>query len=383
MKLAPTYKVDLNGSIRMHIVEVEGNKYRTESGLLDGARVISEWTECFGKNVGKSNGTTDEEQALKVAQRIRQIRLEQGDYENIEDAGKGKKFFQPMLASKYDAVKSKIVDLKNDTFKTPGYTVFVQKKLDGIRLIASLGTGMQSRTGKQIISAPHIFRKLKPFFEKHPDVIFDGELYTHSMDDNFNEVISMARKTKPTVDDLKLSEEKLQYWIYDLPSCPGNFSERNAELRKIFAENPDIFDDSFVLVETLEVSRPSLVEEKYLEKFVSEGFEGAIVRLDKPYECKRSKNLLKVKQFQDEEFTILDIVEGRGNLSGCAGNVVVDVAGKAVSAGLKFCREDAREIWENREKYIGKLATVKFFNKTQDGSLRFPKCTQIARNEYE
>ena len=87
MKLAPTYKVDLNGSIRMHVVEVEGNKYRTESGLIDGARVISEWTECFGKNVGKSNGTTDEEQALKVAQRIRQIRLEQGDYENIEDAG--------------------------------------------------------------------------------------------------------------------------------------------------------------------------------------------------------------------------------------------------------------------------------------------------------
>lgn len=64
MKLAPTYKVDLNGSIRMHVVEVEGNKYRTESGLIDGARVISEWIECFGKNVGKSNGTTDEEQAF-------------------------------------------------------------------------------------------------------------------------------------------------------------------------------------------------------------------------------------------------------------------------------------------------------------------------------
>ena len=61
--------------------------------------------------------------------------------------------------------------------------------------------------------------------------------------------VVQEKETKPTVDDLKLSEEKLQYWIYDLPSCPGNFSERNAELRKIFAENPDIFDDSFVLVE--------------------------------------------------------------------------------------------------------------------------------------
>lgn len=131
MKLAPTYKRDLNGGIRMHVIEVEGNKYRMESGLIDGARVTSEWTEVHGKNQGRSNETSDEEQALKVANRIRQIRLEQGDYDNIEDIDKGKRFFQPMLASKYDAVESKIVDLKSDTFKTPGCSVFVQRKLDG------------------------------------------------------------------------------------------------------------------------------------------------------------------------------------------------------------------------------------------------------------
>jgi len=379
MKLAPTYKVDLNGSLRMHVVEVEGNRYRTESGLLDGARVVSEWTECFGKNVGKSNGTTDEEQAMRVAQRIRQIRLEQGDYENIEDAGKGKSFFQPMLASKFDNIKSKITN-KDGSFKVKG--VFVQRKLDGIRLITSATLGMQSRTGKQIISAPHILRKLQPLFEKYPDLILDGELYYHSTEDNFNEVISLARKTRPTEEDLKQSEEKLQYWIYDMPSHPGTFEERNNALNELFAENTDILDNSFLNVQTYSVNCLDQVQQ-FLEKFVSEGFEGAIVRLNEPYECKRSKNLLKVKQFQDEEFPILDIVEGRGNLSGCAGNVVVSVDGKRVSAGMKFCREDAREIWENKEKYIGKSATIKYFSKTQDGSLRFPKCIQIDRQSYE
>lgn len=379
MKLAPTYKKDLNGSIRMHIVEVEGNRYRTESGLIDGARTTSEWTECFGKNVGKSNATTDEEQAMKVAQRIRQIRLEQGDYENIEDAGKGKSFFQPMLASKFDSIKSKLVN-KDGTFKIKG--VFVQRKLDGIRLITSATLGMQSRTGKQIVSAPHIFTKLLPLFKKYPDLILDGELYYHSQEDNFNEVISLARKTKPTEEDLKESVEKLQYWIYDMPSHPGTFEERNNALNDLFAENADILDNSFVNVQTYNVNNLGQVQQ-FLEKFVSEGFEGAIVRLNEPYECKRSKNLLKVKQFQDEEFPILDIVEGRGNLSGCVGNVVVDVDGKRVSAGLKFCREDAREIWENREKYIGKSAKIKYFNRTQDGSLRFPKCIDIAREDYE
>ncbi len=377
------YKTDLKGKVREWTIEVEGNAYRTISGLLDGEKVTSNWSYAYGKNVGKVNGTTGEEQALRVAETLIRIRKEQGCHENIEDASKGKSFFQPMLASKYDAVQSKIVDLKSDAFTVPGGTIFIQKKLDGLRLITSLETGMQSRTGKQIISAPHIYEKLKPLFEKYPDLMFDGELYAHSSEDNFNEVISMARKSRPTAEDLKLSAEKLQYWIYDLPSYPGTFSERNRELKRIFAENPDIFDSSFVLVETLEVSKPSLVKGEYLEQFVSEGFEGAIVRLDASYECKRSKNLLKVKQFQDEEFPIVDIEEGKGNLAGKAGRIVVDVDGKRVSAGLRFSHDDAQEIWENRVSYIGKKATIKYFNRTVDGSLRFPKCIQIDRESYE
>ena len=61
----------------------------------------------------------------------------------------------------------------------------------------------------------------------------------------------------------------------------------------------------------------------------------------------------------------------------------VEVDGKRVSAGLKFSHDDAAEIWRNRGKYIGKLATIKYFNRTPDGSLRFPKCIQIDRESYE
>lgn len=242
---------------------------------------------------------------------------------------------------------------------------------------------MQSRNGKSWISAPHIYEKLKPIFEKYPDLLFDGELYYHSDKDNFNEIISLIKKTKPTAEDLKKSAELVQYWIYDLPSNPGIFSERNAELKKLFAENPDIFDSSFVLVDTYTVTDKAEVQQ-YLEKFVSEGYEGAIVRLNAPYESKRSKNLLKVKEFNDEEFPILRIEEGRGNLSGCAGRIIVDVDGVEVGAGLKFSRDEAREIWQNREYYTGKMATVKYFGgKTPDGSLRFPKVIQIDRESYE
>lgn len=368
------YKRDLSGGIREWILEVEGNRYRTISGLIDGAKVTSEWSEVFGKNTGRANATTDREQALKVAETLTRIRKEQGCYERVADIDKGKAHFQPMLASKWDAVKDKI-NISDSC------NIFVQRKLDGCRCIVDR-YGMHSRNGKEWISAPHIYKKLKPIFEIYPDLILDGELYYHSSEDNFNEVISLIRKTKPTREDLEKSAELVQYWIYDVPSCHRDFKDRNTSLNNLFEEYPKCFDSSFVNVETFKITDKSEVQD-YLEQFVSEGYEGAIVRLDAPYECKRSKNLLKVKQFQDEEFTVVDIEEGRGNLAGKAGRIIVNVNGVRVAAGLKFNHEEAQEIWEHKNYYVGKSCTVRYFSKTNDGSLRFPKAVQIAREEYE
>lgn len=368
------YKRDQKGKVRVWTIEVEGNAYRTVSGLLDGEKVTSEWSYAHGKNTGKVNATTDEEQALRIAETLIRIRKEQGCHEKIEDIDKGKSFFQPMLASKWELVEKKLkVDVENP--------IYIQRKLDGCRCIVS-AEGMYSRNGKKWISAPHIFEKLQPLFEEYPDLILDGELYYHSDEDNFNEVISLIKKSKPTEEDLKKSAELVQYWIYDLPSSAETFSVRNLELKRLFEVHSDILDNSFVRVDTYRIRDKEEIQ-NYLEQFVSENYEGAIVRLDAEYECKRSKSLLKVKKFEDEEFKIIDIEEGRGNLAGKAGRIIVDVDGIAVRAGLKFSHDDAAEIWANRSKYIGKTATIKYFNRTPDGSLRFPKCIQIARENYE
>lgn len=368
------YKKDLNGHIRCWKLEVEGNSYCSHSWILgreDTSYQVTEPTFVEGKNTGKANATTAEEQALKVAESLYRIRYEQGFYDSVEDAGKGKNFFQPMLAHKYAP--------KTINYSDP---VYCQPKLDGIRCIVNR-EGMWSRHGKRIISAPHIFEKLQPLFEKNPDLIFDGELYSHDLNNDFNKIISLARKSKPTKEDLIESAAMVQYWCYDLPSNPGTFEERNAELFKILVEDYHLKEDSsFVFVPTFRVGSDEEVD-FYLMSFVSQGFEGAIVRLNSMYECKRSKSLLKVKKFEDEEFTIVDIEEGRGNLAGKAGRVIVDVNGKRVSAGLKFSHDDAAEIWTNKDQYIGKTATIRYFNVTKDGSLRFPKCIQIDRENYE
>ena len=370
------FGIDQNKRLRSWTIEVEGNHYRSISGLVDGEKVTSEWSTVFGKNIGRSNETSDEEQALKTAERLIQIRRELGYHDTPEEAANGKSYFQPMLAAKWDAVKSKVK-----------YPVIVQSKLDGIRLILTKD-GMVSRNGKPILSAPHIHEAaLKSgIFDVYPDLILDGELYSHDLNEDFNRIISLVRKSKPTQEDLAESAKYIQFWCYDVPSCPGTNVERDAfracEVFEHFLDREDI-KHNFHYVESHICENEAEVDE-LLEQCLKEGYEGAIIRIpDGMYENRRSKNLLKYKKFTDEEFRIIRIEEGRGNLAGKAGRIIVDVDGVEVAAGLKFSHEDAEEIWQNQDTYIGKTCTVRYFNRTEDGSLRFPKAVAIAREDYE
>ncbi len=120
------------------------------------------------------------------------------------------------------------------------------------------------------------------------------------------------------------------------------------------------------------------------EKYVNDGYEGQMLRLNSMYENKRSKNLLKHKSFVDEEYTILDIVEGEGNRTGTAGYFVFETAdGKPFKSNVKGTWEETAEMLKNKKKLIGKEATVKYFNLTPDGIPRFPYVININRNSYE
>lgn len=374
------YQKDQTGKVRywymQRDLDLKGS-YRSVSGIQgreDTSQQVSEWSFAEGKNIGKVNETTADEQAVLIINSTYRIRKEQGYAEDIKDAGK--KFFQPMLAAKYFGLNEK---KRNELFKTE--RVYRQPKLDGQRCIVTKD-GMFSRHGKEIISAPHIRKSLEPVFRKYPNLILDGELYNHDLNQDFNKLMSLVRKSKPTVEDLKESEEKIQYWIYDLPSCPEGFHARNWELAKLWIEFEKEFNKYCVCVETHLVLSDEEVQHT-LENYLNHGYEGGILRLDRPYENKRTNSLLKVKKFEDGEFPIVRIEEGRGNLAGKAGRVIVDFNGKEVSSGLKFGHDEAKRIWENRNKLIGKTATIRYFNVTEDGSLRFPKCVDIAREDWD
>jgi DNA ligase-1 len=369
MKLDTIYKRTQTGATQEWTIEVVGNKYRTHSGQVGGIITTNEWTIVYGKNTGKLNETTDKEQTMKEAVAKRTKKLESGYFENIKHINKTQ-YFEPMLASKWEDGKHKIT-----------YPIFSQPKLDGIRCIVTKD-GMFSRNGKPIISAPHIKESLSEVFEVYPELILDGELYADKFANDFNKIVSLVKKTKPTDADLKESKKNIQYWIYDLPDNDIQFGDRCDRLNEFF-ENYNAFKKYCIEVETHICNDEDEVMGLY-EEYVEKGFEGQMLRTNGKYENKRSKFLMKHKSFIDEEYTIVDVFEGEGNKTNMVGYMTFKTAdGKPFKSNVKATFEQSEEMFRNKKQLIGKQATIKYFNLTPDGIPRFPYVINIDRNSYE
>lgn len=363
------YKYTKTGAVQQWQIIVEHDRFYTIEGQKDGKLTTSLPTVCYGKNIGKKNQTSPMEQALAEATAKHQKKLD-GNYNEV--LTKETKFFEAMLAR--DAKESK--DLPID--KPFPYPTFIQPKLDGLRCINN-DNKLTSRNGKQFVTCPHLFQN---------KVVLDGELYSHKYHDDFNEIVSLVKKTKPTNEDIKEAAKKVEMWCYDFPSHPGVFSDRYANLGKFLKE---LGNPSFVLVPTYPVKSWDDIK-KYHEQFIDEGYEGSIIRIDLAnYESgKRPKQLLKYKDFIDEEFTIIGAEEGTGGRTGTIGFFHMQMDnGKKFKSNVKGDFQYLADLWKNHKLYIGKKATVKYFNLTPEkengegGVPRFPYIIKLDRQSYE
>ena len=106
------------------------------------------------------------------------------------------------------------------------YPAFIQPKLDGVRCLFT-AKGAFSRANNQFMNVEHIEQALKPFFAKNPTVILDGELYNHGLKDDFEKIISLVKKKKPTDADKAEAKELVQYHVYDVASMTiANYTTR-------------------------------------------------------------------------------------------------------------------------------------------------------------
>ena len=246
--------------------------------------------------------------------------------------------------------------------------VFMQPKLDGVRCVISKD-GAFSRTGKPWLNIDHILSDLKPVFKKYPDLILDGELYNHDLKSDFEKIISLVRKTKPTAVDRVESCDLVQFHCYDYIDISAKFEERMK-----FLSTAALYSYCVKYVPTHSVATRDLANAIH-ENWLDEGYEGSILRLNGVYECKRSYNLQKFKDFHDTEATIVGYVPGKGKFTGLIGKFLMRddegiEFGCPIGKGYNF--QDRRNILENVQDYIGKRATFTYFERTKANSYRHP-----------
>lgn len=363
------YKYAVTGAIQQWQIFVDGNSFYTVSGQQGGVLTTSASTYCSGKNIGRANATTPAEQAEAEALAKWTKKKNEGYAENIDKAGAT--FFEPMLAHEWKKYEKLL-------FTVPTWG---QPKLDGLRC-DNANSQLMSRNGKPFVSCPHLHQN---------DVRLDGELYNHEFKEDFNKIVSLVKKTKPTYEDVLEAAEKVEMWVYDFPEHKGVFSERYKELQKWY-NSLNEKAAWFKIVPTVQLKNmEDLI--KFHASNIEQGYEGTIVRLDLGnYENKRSKQLLKYKDFIDEEFKIVGYEEGEGGRAGTIGFFIMEHdknPEQTFKSNVKGDFEFLKDVWNNAEKYVGTKATVKYFQRTpkkEDGSgdvPRFPYIIKLNRDEYE
>jgi len=345
-------------------------------GTIDGKSTTSVREIKSGKNIGKKNETSIQEQAIKEAEKSWKDKIEKEGYcESLDILSNNKPTtFDPMLAEKYDP-NSKVNRKVDIVF--PCYT---QPKLDGIRCLT------YSLADKKIVNQS---RKLKPFFHLdhinnevaqilHQErIVLDGELYNHTI--SFNQIAGIVKKEKCSEADRKALLQ-IEYHIYDafIPGQPEPFEKRWERLEQLF-KNKKLAYCKLVKTEICTLAE-DLIDMH--SDVISEGYEGIMLRNKNGiYEHNRSRHLQKYKTFMDDEFKVVGYHEGSGNDAGCVVWTCEAKNGKHFDVRPQGSVESRQEWFQQAKKYIGKQLTVKYQELSEYGIPRFP--VGLAFRDYE
>ncbi|KAL9559873.1 hypothetical protein MBANPS3_000198 [Mucor bainieri] len=271
---------------------------------------------------------------------------------------------------------------------------YVSQKLDGIRCIAMIRKNKDShqhdiqfysRTGRPFQS----LQKVKNDIEKrlhelaiHDEFVLDGEICAYTSVDMKNEdflkAMGQVRRFEEMENPIYQVFDRIQLDHFLQAKGDQLFSERQQALESFIGTTPLAHVKKVVQTKLSGLSQLDQLKKESIEK----GWEGLMLRKDVIYEGKRTKNLIKLKEWEDAEYTVKSIETGymrmpdTGETKLVVTNVNIEHKGYPVSVGSGFSMQSRIDYAQQPEKIIGKTITVRYFaeSKKENGSisLRFP-----------
>lgn len=269
--------------------------------------------------------------------------------------------------------------------------IFISRKLNGTRT-AFVGDKCMTRQGKEYKGLDHIISDLQKVVGT--EMFVDGELLYKNKEglsdsEAFQKGTGIAMSKDNDKSELKLVIFDMfpldEFWS---GKSKEPYSNRKKDLIELGEKIIELGTDNLEIVRMCYEGYDHSEIWKWLDYAERHDWEGVILNLDTPYECKRTKNLIKVKKFYTYDLEVIGVEEGTGRNKGTLGALVVKYKNNTVNVGSGFTDEERSYYWSNQDKIIGRVIEVKYKEITTDKktgleSLQFPVYVGLRENGKE
>lgn len=318
-----------------------GTEYGRQNGKMQEHTIVIR----EGKNLGRKNETTPFTQAAAEAQSLWNEKVRKGYSENgtvVDDRG-------VMLAvDYYDLAKRKIgVNLPD--------VVIVDPKLDGIRAKFK-DEQFLSRGHKPFRAIPERIRN----YMRGRDPV-DGEMYVHGV--SLRKLNGVVNREDPELTPI------LQYHLFDLPIPRMPVEERKARLQELY-DNEEARAAGIFVVPYFTIDSARIRE--YMDRFIVAGYEGVMIRIlgsTYVFNNKRSYDLIKWKDFLEQEFQVIRVIPDREGYA----LAVCQHEGVEFEVTLKAADWMKEDLMRHPEKIVGMPLTTRFQTWLDSGKPQFAR----------
>ena len=256
----------------------------------------------------------------------------------------------------------------------------LSQKLNGNRCVFVNGK-MMSRQGKEFTGLDHILSDIKKVVDN--GIVLDGELVgknEEGLSDSAN-----FQKSTGIANSKDADKTSLKYVIFDtlrLEEFQNGKSEYTYKIRRqlLLELKETIAKHNLKNIEVVQMFYEGTDQteiDKWLDYCEEHDYEGCMINLDSPYECKRVKSLQKAKMFKDIDLCCISVNEAiTGKYKGTLGSITCKYKNGTVDVGSGFSDEQRGYYFNNPNEIVGKIITVKYkettTNKKGGESLQFP-----------